>query len=626
MRIFILSRWFELLNLVLALVSGAVWYVWPQVGAWPLLIALLPWIARVVTGLFPFRRTVFDLPLALFLLTAGIGVWAAYQREAAWAKLWVIIAAVLLYYAVSNLSLGNSWLLSGLLGLIGVSIGSYFLLTHDWQAQPADLSSINDVAQKWMLVRPKIDLMAINQNRVGGILAMCLPFPIALGGQAWREKKRILASSSFGISLVIVVFLLLTSSRGAWLASIFGFGLWLLWEVSERIARYFQKARSGVFFLLLLLFIGIPVLMFILQSKEGVLGLFERIPGRYTAGSRLSLYRDTLHLIDDYSVIGGGLGSFPGLYSQYIKLLPFYYFGYSHNFYFDITLEQGLFGIFALTIIILGSVWLVINQVRNSHSSDVSYLLNWAVLVSLFVVILHGFADDPLYGEKGTPLLFLLSGFSVASTQSGRARDVNKTPILWNWSPQSLFVFRWRTVLLGIFSIVILLVAFFGLKKPFLAQWYANLGAVQMARTELASWPTRKWNEDTDVSTLQEAKQWFDRSLELDPNNETSHYRLGLIAMRAHDFKNSETHLEKAYALDPDHPGLRKSLGYTYLWSGQLTAGAQLLKEIPEAEHELLVYIGWWRNLGNFDLSERATSAKILLRMISVIEQENNKK
>jgi O-antigen ligase len=617
---------FQLFSLLLTFLSGAIWYFLPQAGAWPLLIALLPWVARIVAGRLPFQRTVFDLPLALFLLTASIGVWTAYQPEVAWAKFWIIIAAVLLYYAVSNLSMGNAWFLTGVLGLIGVSIGSYFMLTHDWHAQPADLTSLNELAQKWILVRPKLDLVAISQNRAGGILAMCLPFPIALGGQALRAKKRLLALGAFGASLLIFVFLVMTSSRGAWLASIGGFGLWFLWEASVRIARSFHKSSPGVIFLVLLAGIGIGVLIFILQINGGVYALLQRIPGRSTSASRISLYLDTLHLINDFSILGGGLGSFPGLYSQYIRLLPYFYFGYSHNFYLDVTLEQGIFGFFSLAIIFLGSVWLVVNHLRNSRASGDSYLLNWAVLVSLIIVLLHGLVDDPLYGERGTPLLFLLSGFAVASTQLSRVSDVSHRTLLYDRVFQGSLILKRRTIFLGLTLTVLLLVLFTGLMKPALAELYANLGAIEMARAELSSWPTRKWTEDTDVSSLQAARRWFDRSLELDPNNETSHYRLGLISMRAQDFHISESHLKSVQASDLDHPGLRKSLGYAYLWSGQLASGAQLLKEVPEAEHELLVYIGWWKKHGNLDLSKRAISATLLLRMIHLVDQENNKK
>jgi tetratricopeptide (TPR) repeat protein len=510
--------------------------------------------------------------------------------------------------------------------LVGIAIGSLFLLTHDWYVQPNALSSINTVAQKWVQVRPRIDLATIDHNQAGGLIAMGLPFPIAMMARAWKENRRVLAVVAFGIGMLLVVFLLMTGSRGAWLASIVGFGVWFLWEGAGWIARSLQASRSKVFFLFLFIGIGIPALILSLQYNEELSALIERFPGGDTSGSRLPLFIDTLHLIDDFSILGGGLGSFPGLYSQYIKLLPFYYLGYSHNLYLDVTLEQGIFGLFSIVIILFGSAWLIINNLRDSQAWDGSYLLSWAVLVSLIIVILHGFVDDPLYGEKGTPYIFLLCGLSIALTQSSQVRGANKILAFLDRSLNSPLVRNRRTLLLGVASLFILLFLFFGFSRPVLAELYANLGAVQMARTELISWPTRKWAEDTDVSTLQPAKQWFDRSLELDPDNETSHYRLGLISMRAQDFQNSQGHLETAHASDLDHPGLLKSLGYSYLWSGKLSSGAQLLKGIPEADHELLVYIGWWENHGKMELSKRAISGTLLLRMIRTIDREYNKK
>jgi hypothetical protein len=79
-RQFIQSRWFGLADLICAFLGAAAWVLGPGAGPWPLLIVLLPWIARLSSGRFPFRRTVFDLPVGIFLLTAGAGVWAAYQR------------------------------------------------------------------------------------------------------------------------------------------------------------------------------------------------------------------------------------------------------------------------------------------------------------------------------------------------------------------------------------------------------------------------------------------------------------------------------------------------------------------------------------------------------------------
>ena len=47
------------------------WYVRPQLGWLPLIIALVPWIIRAAAGLFLFQPTPLDLPMALFLATAA---------------------------------------------------------------------------------------------------------------------------------------------------------------------------------------------------------------------------------------------------------------------------------------------------------------------------------------------------------------------------------------------------------------------------------------------------------------------------------------------------------------------------------------------------------------------------
>jgi hypothetical protein len=100
-------------------------------AAWATIIALVPWGIRIAVGKFPLQRTALDIPLVIFLLTAGVGVWAAYDRAAAWDKFWLIVASVLVYYALAGQSQSNSSLVyrSGI--VLGASVSGYFLLTHN---------------------------------------------------------------------------------------------------------------------------------------------------------------------------------------------------------------------------------------------------------------------------------------------------------------------------------------------------------------------------------------------------------------------------------------------------------------------------------------------------------------
>ena len=126
------DRRFAPVDLILVLVSGAVWMLKPDWGFWFLLIALLPWMFRVFSGHFPFKRTPFDGLMAVFLITALTGYWAAYDKAAAGMKFWFIVTAVLLYFALSAQPKENLESLSIVSFCLGFFLAIYFFLTHNF--------------------------------------------------------------------------------------------------------------------------------------------------------------------------------------------------------------------------------------------------------------------------------------------------------------------------------------------------------------------------------------------------------------------------------------------------------------------------------------------------------------
>jgi tetratricopeptide (TPR) repeat protein len=137
--------------------------------------------------------------------------------------------------------------------------------------------------------------------------------------------------------------------------------------------------------------------------------------------------------------------------------------------------------------------------------------------------------------------------------------------------------------------------------------WYADLGAMQMAKTELIGFPTNEWTDPAIATEFEEAGTLLRSALDADPLNRTADHRLGLISMLQGDFLSAASYLEKAYAAAPDHRGIIKSLGYCYVWLGDREKALLLLREIPEAKDELDVYVWWWDTQGRHDLSVNAT-------------------
>ena len=543
---------------------------------------------------FPLGLTPFDLPLLVFLATAGVGVWAAYDRSAAWAKFWMIVAAVVVYYALALQPEKNLWPLAGACALVAAGIAGYFLLTYDWQTWPADFGWLTQLGVKWMGVRLTLPGY-IDPNVAGGVLAILLPFVAALEGWAWRQRRKVLLFINTLLMGLALLGLLFTSSRAAWAALAVALALWGAWSLISRLSR--RRGWSGEAILVALIVIGVfSATAFVAMYPGGIVALVNQEPGVPDGSSRWEIMQGAWRLAGDFPYTGGGLNTFSGLYSTYILVIFVPMSTYSHNLFLDVAVEQGWFGLVALAAVLAGSVGLVVQDARRGTSVEHKDLLRGAVLASLVVMCLHGLLDDALYGNGATPLIFLTTGMAVAVTQS---RFPAFGAIKTRRGPSS-----WRLWAASAAGGLVLLVAFSIFQRSLLSSWYANLGAVQLARLELAGWPDTR--RDTQHPDLRAVGNLFEKAVSLDPRNRTANQRLGQLALARRDFDQAVVYLEAAYKADDGHRGVRKDLGFTNVWLGRFDRAAALLGPIPEASYELGVYSWWWGTQGRVELADRA--------------------
>jgi hypothetical protein len=333
------------------------------------------------------------------------------------------------------------------------------------------------------------------------------------------------------------------------------------------------------------------------------MALVNQLPGPSSVDSRAELVRDTLYLIGDFPLFGAGLSSFPGLYSHYILVLPNFILGHSHNLFLDIALEQGPLGLLSGISVIVGSLLLLLRYESGERRIRHFSLLRWAVASSLFVLLLHGLIDDPLYGSRAVLFLFLMPGLAVAIARP-HSRENNDIPHKKLGKTTRLTPQMYAAVAAVIVIFCALIAILY--RNTLLSAWYSNLGAVEMARVELANWPTDQWDDGRNVASLAPAEGLFNQSLALNPANVTAHYRLGLIAMLRRDYQSAVGHLDAASLLKPNNQGIQKSLGYSYAWIGEFDHALAKLQTISEARQEMNVYVYWWDIQGRHDLSEYA--------------------
>ncbi|UCF29067.1 MAG: hypothetical protein JSW42_05165 [Chloroflexota bacterium] len=598
-------RWFTLADLILVFSYGAVVMFRPQIGGWLIVILLIPWGFRLATGRFIHSGAPLNFALALILITAGIGIWAAYDRQAAWEKFWIIIGAIVIFATLINQPKANLGVLAGLVGLLGVIIAIIFLFNNDWTTQSTDFVLI-DRAGKWIMAhRLSFGEINIRPNFVGGILAIIIPITTAYAAHSLTVGDKTKAFFSIAIGIVVILSLFLTSSRAAWMALILGLGAWIFWRTSQYLAG---KTILSLTVIIILIFSAVIFLsVWIIASYPGgVIGLTELLPGIYGWENRSDLRVNTSKLIGDYPFTGGGLQSFPGLYSQYIMVTPYFLLSYSHNFYLDVILEQGFIGGLAILVVIIGGAAVAIKRYSNHRIGSLSRLLTEAVVISTLIILLHGIADDPLYGEFGSPLLLLIPGIALAIAKNDSSPPALNDTNADGESSNAVSGFISKKLIFPVSLMIMLLILVIGYQRPLLSNWYANLGAVEMSRNELQNWPHNKWNENPDISSLKGAQKLFNQSLDFSPNHRTAWHRLGLISMQRRDFESAQAELENAFLIDPEHRGIRKSLGYAYVWGDRLDQANQILIGINEAKSEMEVYTWWWNENDRLDLSSQA--------------------
>jgi O-antigen ligase len=590
------SRWYGLAVVTAASTNGFLWFILPNPVWWFSIftaVLLLPLV---------FQRGQKQIPVmihgavVLFLISAAIGVWSAYLPAAAVDKFGMILAAVLLFYAVACQQRINTWTILAGVGLFGSLFAIYFSLSYDWRLQAVDTALVNRVGVIWMGYRPTIHLPGVDDDIAGGIFAVLLPVVIPSVLYSLKSRRLFLFLYSSATSLLILAGLFLTGLRAAWVGIIVGtvlaFFILVLQNLMLRIsARAFQV-------------ISVVLIVMMIAGGVGLLGVLsgELFPGiessalYWAVRSRFHLFRNAWDLASDLFLLGGGLASFSGHYSRYILSIIPHFMSYSHNMYLDILIEQGIIGLASFLAIVLACAWLLFTTRYNVRKLTYQDFLPIGVMVGLLTMLVQGMFENSLYGMRGTPLLFLLPALVMLTLDREKRVNLQEVfPVLGNRRRMKYVI---STVL--ILSIGVTLV----FHRTIIAQWHANLGMIEMAKVELADWPHQLAGTHLYLDgTIEGAEHRLRTALTYDSGNRTANYLLGRIAVERREFHTAIEHLEKAYAHDQRYYGIRKNLGYSYVFSGQIEAAHGLLDRISEAKEDMRLYNWWWGLQGRDDLA-----------------------
>jgi hypothetical protein len=539
--------------------------------------------------------TRFDPPLFLFLISAALGGWLAFDQAAASAKFWQIVGGLALYDSLvfvpdQTAVFGRRFSpVPWLLLLLPAMIAAYSMLTSDWSLVIGKAPWLNPAASWFAFWQPGVPADRLHPNVAGGLIAAMIPLQVAAAGSVRRLPPATAAGaggpverSSWGAArvgawlLVGLSFLglLMSASRGAWLALGAVGGLWLLWRV-----RGHRWSRRTWLVLAVFAISALALGAVLVWTWGPVL----------SPGGRVALLHGSVDLLMDtpFTGIGLGKGLFQMAYSSYVLLIHVGHTNHSHVLPLDIWLEQGLLGLAAC-------VWLLVSAVRARYVSPV-----WraAGLASLGVLLLHGLVDDPFYASRGVVLLFV--ALAVLAREDLR---VPRRP-----AP----AFKPIASAAALFATLLLLLL---LLPPARAAFQANLGALAQTRAELSvyhwpEWPIQDALRRSPTVELGPAIARYRAALALNPENATANRRLGQIELSRGEYETARAHLEAAYVVAPEQRATRQMLGEARAITGDLREASSLWEGLDLSAGQVPARVWWYEHLGEEANARRVQQA-----------------
>lgn len=434
---------------------------------------------------------------------------------------------------------------------------------------------------------PKVVGTLGHANMMAGYLAIIFPLGLAILKIVRETKWKILT----GIGLfIVVVALIMTKSRGAWLALLGDLIIINFRSINITWRKLFKNrwisliAFAGIVILGLGLFYGLINL-----NRDSVIG-------------RWFVWRITWNMFVSHPVFGIGFQRFPVEYLNYQadffdNLQNSAFFSHAANMkqadneYFQVLAENGLTGVLfcIFFLVILWHCWLHLKNKSGTGSSAPSLVK--ALGVSLSVVCLHSIVDNPLR-NVATQIIFL---FFIGMISPGIKITGDTTPGIISFRNRLLFRL-FAVVFLGftMFNVVLKGSAYINWRQgqAYCKAAYYDKGIEKYHQAlsllpdngellfHLGSVYAYTNQPEKALPLLRKSKATF--------NDKNIFINEGLCYYRLRDFENAEKNLKTALRMYPELLLPRLWLAEIYLETDRRAEALVKLREISEIQPRYL--------------------------------------
>ncbi|KPK39193.1 MAG: hypothetical protein AMJ78_08870 [Omnitrophica WOR_2 bacterium SM23_29] len=357
-------------------------------------LAFIAWIVKNTNNYsFKLPKTDLNIPLLFFIIISIFSVTVTTRQPDISARTFFrkSMEYVIIFFMMAEVITTKKRLTNILIAILASSliVGLDGIYQHIMKF---------DFVRRFPLYAGKVTATFQFSNNLAGYLITVLPIPISL--VIHKVTNRRIRFSLVALSALLVVCLLLSRSRGAWLGFI--------------LALFFVCLFNGKkVFLVAILFLIILALFSPLAIRDQIRS-FATLDTDVSTNDRMIIWETGWRMFIDKPLFGHGLGTFMSVFGKY-KPKDYIEIVYAHNCYLQMAAEIGIFGLLIF-------LWFIVALIKSSIFKllrfDDKFLKATLIGIvgGILAYLVHSFVDTHLYSLPLAVLFWAMAGLAAAKT------------------------------------------------------------------------------------------------------------------------------------------------------------------------------------------------------------------
>jgi len=405
------------------------------------------WICRRVALGHLLPRTPLDVPLLLLMLMVLVSLYATFDIAFSLPKITGMLLGLAAYYALVEAAAhrrSGAMALGGFI-LAGVGVAALGLFGTQWNPKFAIFAPILRSLPPRIMGLPGA-AEGFHPNEVAGALLWVTPMACALAAVAvlgarslarslGRLRGAILLAALVTTAAFLVGVLILTQSRGGWIAAALVLPVLLLVLVQGKFRRAAVVVMAASV---------IVAAVWIALARPSALDASTTIPQQdpssgmslETLSGRFEVWSRAIYGIQDFAFTGMGMNTFrrvvPVLYPLF-SIDPTVDIGHAHNTFLQAALDLGLPGLIAYLAIHISAFAMLITTWRGRGQLPFADALSRALVLGLggglAAHLVYGLTDTVALGAKPGVLWWMLLGLVASLYRGLTPQAVHRTPV-----------------------------------------------------------------------------------------------------------------------------------------------------------------------------------------------------